>query len=82
MEAGGCLFQLAAVLRVARVVVVWGWWVVMGWRRERHSSPRRHSNRALTDNGRDSGLRDSDNRSRVKCSVGMLLSERSVCVQW
>lgn len=48
----------------------------MGWRRDArrgHSSPRRHSNRALTDNGRDNGLRDSDNdsdnRSRVKCSV-------------
>lgn len=84
--AGGCLFQLAAVLRVARVVEGWGWRVATGWRRERHSSPRRHSNRALTDNGRDSGLRDSDNdsdnRSRVQCSVGMLLPERSVCVQW
>lgn len=56
----------------------------MGWRRERHSSPRRHSNRALTDNGRDSGLRDSDNdsdnRSRVKCSVGSVaVREECLC---
>lgn len=68
--------------RVARVVEVLGVAGGQGWRRERYSSPRRHSNRAVTDNGRDSGLRDSDNRSRVQCSVGMLLSERSVCVQW
>lgn len=43
------------------------------------------------DNGRDSGSRDSDsgdtrdgagdNRSRVKCSVGMLLKKMSVRVQ-